>query len=295
MSLDVRDERLLDLLPAGPTVDRVATGFGFTEGPVWDPVTGSLTFSDIPGDALHTWSPEAGVAVLRRPSGFANGNTRDRQGRLVTCEHGTRTVSRTEPDGTRVALASRFEGKALNSPNDVVVAADGTIWFTDPTYGRMPGIGVVAESELDVRAVYRITPDGALHQEPAARDFAQPNGLALSLDGRTLYVDDTDGGHIRRFEIGAHGALTGGDVWCELVGGGDGAPDGMRLDERGNVWCTGPGGVHVIDPAGRTLGVLQAPEAPANLTWGGADRRDLFLTARTSLYRVRTTVAGAST
>lgn len=295
MGLEIRDERLLQLVDAQPVVDRVATGFAFTEGPVWDPLTGSLTFSDIIGDALHRWSEGTGSSVLRRPSGHANGNALDRQGRLVTCEHGTRMVTRAEPDGTRTVLAHRHDGAELNSPNDLVVATDGTIWFTDPTYGRTDRYGVEAEPELDVRAVYRIDPDGMLHQEPATTDFTQPNGLALSLDGTTLYVDDTDRGHIRRFTIGPDRVLRGGDVWCELTGAGDGAPDGMKLDEAGNVWCTGPGGVHVVAADGTSLGVLRAPEAPANLAWGGPDRRDLFLTARTSLYRVRTSVAGAST
>lgn len=293
MPLEIRDDRILDVVDPGVPVERLATGLGFTEGPVWDDRTSSLTFSDIVGDALHTWSQADGLALLRSPSGHANGNARDRDGRLVTCEHGTRTVVRTEHDGRRSVLAHRYEGMELNSPNDVVVASDGRIWFTDPTYGRMEKIGVVSPRELDVQAVYRIDPDGSLHQEPAATDFVQPNGLALSLDERVLYVDDTDRGHIRRFDVGAGGGLTGGDVWCELAGTGDGAPDGMKLDERGNVWCTGPGGVHVVAPDGTSLGVLSGPEVPANLAWGGDDRRELFLTARTSLYRVPTLVAGA--
>ncbi len=286
MSEDRLPDRLLD--PAA-RLERLATGFGFTEGPTWSDEGGYLVFSDIPGDTLHRLDPDGALSEYRRPSRMGNGSTFDAEGRLLTCEHATSRVVR-EQGGELSVLADRFEGVELNSPNDVVTTADGSVYFTDPTYGRQDYFGVPRAVELDFQGLYRVDPDGAL--ELLAADFRQPNGLCFAPDGSTLYVNDTERGHIRAFSLEADGSLSGGDVWAEVKGDEPGVPDGMKVDAEGNVWCTGPGGVHVLDPAGAPLGVLRTPEVVANHAWGGAERQDLYLSATTSLYRVRTRVPG---
>lgn len=269
-------------------VDKVADGFQFTEGPVWMP-EGYLLFSDIPADTIYRWVPgEAQAQVFRQPSGHSNGLTLDGQGRLLACEH-DRRVSRTEPDGTIVTLAERYQGKRLNSPNDIVVKSDGAVYFTDPPYG-LPGQS--EGKELGFQGVYRIEPDGTLVLLDAS--FERPNGLAFSPDERVLYVDDTQRGHIRAFDVEEDGTLTNGRVFAELKrAGAPGAPDGMRVDVYGNVFCTGPGGIWVITPDGDVLGTISVPEVPANLAWGGEDLKTLYMTARTGLYRIPLQTGGA--
>jgi gluconolactonase len=271
--------------------ERLGTGFAFTEGPVWHSSGKFLVFSDMPGDHMRRWSASDGITTFRSPSSMANGNAYDRQARLVTCEHATSRVSRTEPDGRIVAVATHYAGKELNSPNDVVVSSDGGIYFTDPTFGRMKYFGVERQPELDVRGVYRA---GSNPRSPEllVDDFAQPNGLCFSLDGRQLYVNDTERKHIRVFEVTPTGALKDGRVWAETVGDKPGAPDGMKIDVEGRVWCCGPGGIHVFTADGRLVEVIEVPEYTANFAWGDDDYRSLFITASTSLYRLRTTVAG---
>ncbi len=261
-------------LTTGP-VETVASGFMFTEGPVWVEGEG-LLFTDIPNDVILR--PDK--SVFRKPSGKANGLILDAEGRLIACEHWNRRVTRTEKDGAVVVLAETFEGKKLNSPNDAIVAADGTIYFTDPPYG-LEG----REQELDFQGVYRIAPDGSLHCE--ARDFKKPNGIGLSPDGATLYVADTEGKHIRAFTVAEDGALSGGNVLCELPG-----PDGMAIDETGNIWCTASDGVRVYTPGGELLETVVAPNPPANCAFGGPDHKVLYITARTGLFSVPTSVAG---
>ncbi len=290
--IDIRDPRMTRIVAADAALDQVATGFDFTEGPIWHGGAGHLIFSDMPGDHMRRWSAASGIETFRRPSNKANGNAYDRQGRIVTCEHATSRVTRAEPGGAIETLASHWRGKELNSPNDVIVGPDGAIWFTDPTYGRMEYYGVPRATELDFQGVYRIAPDGELHL--VADDFGQPNGLCLSLDRRALFVNDTERGHIRRFDIRDDGSLAGGDVWAAPTGDGVGAPDGMKLDRAGNLFCTGPGGVHVFAPDATPLGVIRMPEGTANFTWGDADLRTLYLTASTSLYRIRTESAGVN-
>jgi gluconolactonase len=222
---------------------------------------------------------------------MANGNYFDRQGRLVTCEHSTSRVSRTELDGTVVTLASHYDGKELNSPNDVTIASDGTIYFSDPSYGRMDYYGVLRDEEMPFRGVYRIDPvsdDLTL----IASDFTQPNGICLSLDESRLFVNDTSEGHIRVFQISTDGAVSGGAIWADVTGTGDGAPDGMKTDSAGNVYTTGPGGIHVFAPDRTDLGVIHVPEGPANFTWGGEGLRSLFITATSSLYRTTVIIPG---
>jgi gluconolactonase len=273
----------------GEQLDRVATGFGFTEGPAWRDEGGSLVFSDIPGDTLHRFDPTGAVSVYRRPSRKGNGNTFDAEGRLLTCQHAASRLVREEGDEL-VVLADSFEGRELNSPNDVVVAVDGSVYFTDPIYGRRDYFGVPRQAELEFRGLYRVTADGEL--ELLARDFGQPNGLCFSPDGTVLYVNDTERRHIRVYALGADGSLSGGEVFAELTGDEPGVPDGMKVDAGGNVWCSGPGGIHVFDTATRLIGVLRVPEPVGNFAWGGATRHDLYICATTSLYRLRTRIAG---
>lgn len=288
--IEIRDPAMAAVVGADAELERVGTGFDFTEGPIWHPRAGSLIFSDMPGDHMRRLTAAGDIETFRKPSNMANGNAYDRAGRIVTCEHATSRVTRTEASGEIVVLASHWQGRSLNSPNDVVVGPDGAIWFTDPTFGRMEYYGVPREQELDFQGVYRIGPDGDLSL--VADDFGQPNGLCFSLDKRSLFVNDTVRGHIRRFAVGADGGLEGGEVWASPSGDGDGAPDGMKIDADGRLFCTGPGGVHVFAPDASPLGVIRMPEGVANFTWGGPDLRTLYLTASTSLYAIRTETAG---
>lgn len=270
-------EVVVDLTGA---VEKVAGEFKFTEGPVWVAAKNELLFSDIPADRIVRFDG-ATAATFREPSNNSNGLTLDKQGRLIACEHGARRVSRTEADGRVVTLADRFEGKRLNSPNDVVVRSDGAIYFTDPPYGVKP-----EDRELDFQGVYRLSPDGAT-LTLVVRDFVKPNGLAFSPDESRLYVADTERGHIRVFDVASDGALSGGRVFAETPNA-----DGMKVDTKGNVFCTAKPGVMVFDPAGRHLGTIIAPERPANCAFGDPDWRSLYITARTGLYRIRLNVPG---
>jgi gluconolactonase len=284
-SVEKRDARLSAIVADDVAIEQVATGFIFTEGPVWHAGGKFLLFSDMPGDHLRRWSAKDGVSTFRKPCYKSNGLTYDRQGRLLVCEHASSTVTRTEADGRSTTLASHWQGKELNSPNDIVVKSDGAIYFSDPTYGRMDVFGLKRELQLGFRGVYRIAPDGTLAL--LADDFEQPNGLCFSLDERRLYVNDTSHKHIRVFDVKPDGTLTGGKVWAETKGEGKGAPDGMKIDAAGNVYCTAQGGVHVIAPDATSLGVIRTPEQAANLCWGDDDLKSLYVTASTSLYRVR--------
>ena len=267
----------------------ISSGFGFTEGPAWSADGHCLIFSDIPGDQLWRWDEANGFASYRRPSNMANGNTFDGEGRPVSCEHATSRLTRAETDGTTTVLADRYEGQELNSPNDVVVGPGGDIYFTDPTYGRSEFFGVPRPAVLGFQGLYRVTGGGL---ELLCRDFSQPNGLCFSLDGTVLYVNDTDRMHIRAFRLEEDGQLRGGEVWAETVGDLPGNPDGMKLDAEDNVYCTGPGGIHLFGPEGVLLGVLPVPEKVGNFAWGGDDLRTLFVCASTGLYRIRTEVPG---
>lgn len=290
VSIDMRDPRFRSIVAEDAEVERVAGGFDFTEGPVWHPQEKFLIFSDMPGDHMRRWSPAAAVSTFRKPCNMANGNAYDRSGRLVTCEHAASRVTRTEADGTIVALATHYEGKELNSPNDIVVRSDGTIFFTDPDFGRRPYYGVPRESELDFRGLYLIRPDGELRL--LVDDFGQPNGLCLSLDESKLFVNDSPRRHIRMFDVDGD-ALSGGDVWAETGGvEGERTPDGMKIDSAGNLFCVGPGGIHVFDAGAVRLGVILVPENVANFAWGEDDLRSLLITASSSLYRVRLGVPG---
>jgi gluconolactonase len=273
------------------TLEKLGTGFLFTEGPVWHPAGQFLLFSDMPGDHLRRWSAADGITTFRMPCNKSNGLTYDRQGRLLTCEHASSQVTRTEPDGRIVPLATHHGDKQLNSPNDIVCRSDGSIYFSDPPYGRAKFYGVERPQELSFQGVYRVGPDP---RRPAllADDFDRPNGLCFSLDERHLFINDTARQHIRVFDVAAGGALTGGRLWAETRGDGPGAPDGMKIDSAGNVYCCGPGGIHVFDPDANLLEVIAVPEHTANFAWGDRDFRSLFITASTSLYRLRRDIPG---
>jgi len=268
----------LEAIVAGK-VEKVASGFQFTEGPVWHP-EGFLIFSDIPANRIVKWTGPNKVETFRKPSGNSNGLFFDLKGRLIACEHGNRRVSRTELDGKVITLADKYQGKRLNSPNDAVVKSNGSIYFTDPPYGIRPP----QKKELPFNGVYRISPDGKLTL--LAKDFNRPNGIALSPDEKTLYVADTAGGHVRAFDVQPNGTLKGGRLFCNVPG-----PDGMAVDVKGNLYVTSAG-VAVFNPNGKKVGEIKIAERPANCCFGGPDNKTLFVTARTSLYRIRLKVAG---
>jgi len=265
--------------------EKLASDFQFTEGPIWQ-ADGSLLFSDIPANRIYRWTPDDGAQVWREPTGNSNGLTLDREGRLIACEHSGRRVSRTEADGSVAAIASYFNGGKLNSPNDVVVKSDGVVYFTDPPYGIQP-----EEREQPVNGVYRILTDGTL--ELLVDDFDRPNGLAFSPDESILYIDDSPRRHVRAFNVQADGTLANSRVIADMDHPQPGSPDGMKIDEEGHLYVTGATGVWVFEPNGELLGVIATPERPANCAWGDDDRKSLYITAQTSLYRVRTKVAGA--
>lgn len=263
----------------------------WAEGPVYLPAARSLVWSDIPNDRMLRWDETTGAAgVFRQPCGYTNGHTLDAEGRIVSCEHGGRRVSRTEHDGSVTTLADRVDGKRLNSPNDAVVRTDGSIWFTDPAYGIDSDYeGHRAESETDGCHVYRIDPATGTCTR-VADDFVRPNGLAFSLDERTLYIADTRRNHLRRFTVGDELQLTDEGVLAECTVG---VFDGLRLDTAGRIWAAAGDGVHCFDPDGTLIGKLHVPEEVANLVFGGPKRNRLFVTASTSLYSILTNVNGA--
>ena len=290
MSLDVRSPKLLDLIDANAEIEQLGTGCEFTEGPVWHAEGKFLLFSDIPANQMKKWTAEEGITNFRVPSGKSNGLTYDKQGRLVTCEHANRRVSRTAADGTVETIASHYEGKRLNSPNDVIVKSDGSIYFSDPPYGLTADYGVEGEQDLDFQGVYRLSADGQT-LTLLIDDFDRPNGLCFSPDESILYIDDTERMHIRAFDVQPDGTIANGRIFAEEEGD-DGVPDGMKIDVHGNVYLTGPGGIWIFDASGEHLGVLQTPERAANLGWGGDDWSTLFITASTSLYSIQCKVSG---
>ncbi|MCK0168279.1 SMP-30/gluconolactonase/LRE family protein [Jannaschia sp. S6380] len=290
------DPRFDSFVLGNAPLKRLATGFDWVEGPVWFGDADCLLFSDIPNDRILRWSAETGISIYRKPSNFANGNTRDRQGRLITCEHRGRRVTRTEPDGTVTVIADAFDGKPLNSPNDVVVKSDGTIWFSDPHYGiAMDYEGARAEQENPC-VVYRVDPaTGDIRV--VVDDLNCPNGLAFSPDERLLYVADTgriftdDRKHMRVYDVTDGGTANGRD-FVELDAG---FSDGFRLDEDGNVWSSAGDGVHCIAPDGTVLGRIHVPETVSNVCFGGRSRHVLFITATTSVYSIALNRRGART
>jgi gluconolactonase len=281
---------LLDLAQPG---ERIATGFRFTEGPVWDAATGSLLFSDIPADRLYRWHPGTGPEIVREPSDKSNGLTWDLQGRLLACEHLGRRVSRTLADGSVETVADSYQGRRLNSPNDLVMRSDGTLYFSDPPYGiQSADFGAIREQEQPLTGLYMLPP-GAREPVLVGDDFDRPNGLAFSSDERRLYVADTPRYHLRMFEVEADGRLSGGGTFVEFDReAGEGRPDGLKVDLQGNLYSTGPGGLWIVSPTGEILARAAFPEKTANCAWGDDDLQTLYVTASTSIYRLRTRTPG---
>lgn len=293
----ILDQRFQHLVVPSAALEELYDGGRWTEGPVWFADHELLLFSDIPNQRLLRYVDGQGVSIRREPSNFINGNTRDREGRLVSCEHGGRRVIRTECDGSITTLADRFEGKRLNSPNDVVVKSDGSVWFTDPTYGIKSNYeGYRADPEQACRNVFRLDPaTGKLTS--VADDFGQPNGLAFSPDETRLYIADSARSHdpdaepvIRVFDVMDGQRLANGRIFCRLD---NGIPDGFRLDVDGNLWTSAGDGVHCFAPDGTLIGKILVPQTVANLCFGGPRRNRLFITATRSLYAVYTATIGA--
>jgi len=291
---DIRDERFRQCIRTSANIERLYTGCRWTEGPAYFPALRSLLFSDIPNDRMLRFDEQSeAVSIFRQPADYTNGNTVDRQGRLVSCQQGPRRVVRTEHDGSITVLADRFEGKRFNSPNDVVVKSDDSIWFTDPSYGIDSDYeGFQAPSELGERRVYRIDPrSGAVRV--VADGFAQPNGLAFSVDEKRLYIVDSGKGRgiMRVFDVqGAE--LQGGDVFIECA---DGIYDGLRIDANDRIWTSAGEAVHCHERDGTLLGRIVLAERVANLCFGGPKRNRLYITATSSLYSVLLAVSGAKT
>ena len=290
MTHDVRRSEFTSLVDADAPVRSIGSGFEFTEGPIWHPVEHHLLFSDMPGDVRRRWDESGGVREVARPSNKCNGMTYDAELNLIICEHSTSSLVRLRPSGEREVLASHFEGKELNSPNDVCVRSDGSIYFSDPWFGRMPGFGVERPRELGWQGVFRVSPSGDLHLVVDRRLFDQPNGLCFSPDESRLYINDTTRALIRVFDVAADGSLSRGRLFAQGIRSSReaGVPDGMKCDEKGNVWLTAPGGIRIYSPDGAQLGTVRIPEMPANLHWGGPEWRTLFVCATTSVYAVQT-------
>jgi gluconolactonase len=297
-----KDPALKDVISAEAKIEKLAGGFTFTEGPVWiKEGEGHLLFSDIPNNAILKWTPDGNVSTFRNPSGYtgppapagsfigSNGLTLDKEGRLIICEHGDHRVTRLEKDGKLTVLADRFQGKRLNSPNDAVYKSDGSLYFTDPPYGLFDE----KAKELDFQGVYRISPKGKL--QLLNKELTRPNGLAFSPDEKMLYVSNSDPDKKiwMAYDVSADGSLTHGRLFFDVSQEReDGLPDGMKVDTKGNLYCTGPGGIWIFSPQGKHLGTIKPPEVPANCHWGDGDAKTLYMTARTGLYRIRLNIPG---
>jgi gluconolactonase len=301
-TIEKADAALDRIVPADAKIEKLAEGFSFTEGPIWFEA-GYLLFSDIPQNEIHKWTPDGKVTLFRKPSGYdlndappgafigSNGLTIDQQGRLIICEHGNHRVTRLEKDGALTVLADKYEGKRLNSPNDVVQKSNGDFYFTDPPYG-LPKLDEDPKKELDFNGVYRLS-NGKLHL--LYKELLRPNGLAFSPDEKYMYLNNSEPERkiCMRFEVRPDGGLAKGEVFFDITRDQSlGVPDGMKIDKEGNVYSTGPSGVWIFTSEGKHLGTIKPPEVPANIHWGGADARTLFMTARTGLYRIKLNIVG---
>jgi gluconolactonase len=297
VAVDVKSEKLTELVNPNVEVEQLATGFTFTEGPIWHPTEQVLYFSDMPADIRRKVTLDGTVTEVRNPSFKCNGMTLDADLNLIVCEHVTSQLVRERTGGAREILAYHYEGQYLNSPNDVCVRSDGTIYFSDPWYGRFPGFGIERARELGWQGVFTIPPGGGqdeLTLVVGKDEFEMPNGLCFSPDESLLYINDTPGAFINVYDVNADGTLANGRRFAEGIGDGDlekgGLVDGMKCDERGNIWVTGPNGVWVFSPEGEHLGVVEIPESVGNLAWGGPDWHTLFVPASSSVYTVKTNV-----
>jgi gluconolactonase len=292
------------LVSADAELEPVANGFTYTEGPAWDLRNERLYFHDVPENTRYSWSEAGGLKVEQQGTQFSNGMTFDAKGRLLICEQGTNTILRVEDDGSITRLTSHHQGKELNSPNDIVTHSSGDVYFTDPAYGRIPVYGIERPRELDFQGIYRVSEDGG-EAELLDDSLVQPNGLAFNPEESILYVADCETAELIAFDVDANGGLSNRRVFNDKEAGviltwedtvannlSSGYLDGMRIDVDGNVYTTGRGGIWVLTPEGEKLGVLGLPEDIANLTWGGADLRDLYLCCRSTIYRVHMDVTG---
>lgn len=285
-AVEIFDDKAEELVSPDAQLEHLASGFSWAEGPVWNFESGYLTFSDVIGNEMYRYDDSGGVQVYRSPSNHSNGQTIDTAGSLIACEHQTRRITRETADGTEMLVYSH-DGKMFNSPNDVVAARDGSLIFTDPAYGLdKVEEGGGGEREMPFQGVYRLPP-GSHEAELFVDDFVGPNGLALSPSEDTLYVADSERSHIRSFRVGAGWELSDGEVLAEIPSEGDEVPDGMKVDVRGNIYCTGKGGVWILSPEGDTLAHILVPETAANLAWGDEDARTMYITANSGLYRIR--------
>jgi gluconolactonase len=308
------DTALDALISPGAKIEKLTGGLKFAEGPAWIRKPGYLIFSDIPMNVIDKWTPGGGVSPVVKPSGFtgaddsqvgapinngfetvyligSNGVTLDHQGRIVFAAHGDRAIVRIEKDGKRTVLADRYDGKRLNSPNDLVYKSDGVLYFTDPTAGLRPVNRTFPQKEQPLNRVYFIAKDGSV--KVATEEMTFPNGLAFSPDEKYLYVDDTAKKLIARFQVAPDGSLKEREVFFDMSALKDpGVADGMKVDKRGNIYCTGPGGVLVLSPEGKHLGTIVAPELPANVAFGDKDGKTLYMPARTGIYKIRVNIEG---
>jgi len=291
-----------ELVPPEAVIEHLVGGFGFVEGPHWIEYHGlyggAVLFSDIPGNTIHLWSSDGTLSDLLSPvfdgeGAGPNGVTTDAEGRVVFTEHGNRRISRIDAGNERTVVVDRYDGRRLNSPNDLVFHSSGALYFTDPPYG-LPEQDDDPRKEIEINGVYRVAPDSTL---TLLASQTRPNGLAFSPDERVLYVANSDPSSRvwMAYDVGAKGALENARVFVDLTADpAEGLPDGLKVDARGNLWATGPGGILVFAPDGRRLGAIRPPEHPANLTFGGADGKTVFITAQTGVYRIRTNVVGAA-
>jgi gluconolactonase len=281
------------IVPSESVLEEIVDDNIFTEGPVWDPAIGGLYWTDIRGNRIYKWTPTTGEEVVMDQCGLPDGMTLDLEGRLVIAGWASRTVWRLEPTGHVTVLASHYEGKKLNTPNDIVVKSDGSIYWTDPN-GGMYNVGMCdqdVQKYLDIQPIFRLSPDGR-ELKALVDDFMNPNGLCFSPDESLLYINDTPRRHIRVFDVLADGSLTNGRLFADLQGTEEGNPDGLKVDVEGNVYCTGPAGIHVWEPSGRFQGRFHVPQSVANMGWGDDDWKTMYITARSSVYRVRLGIAG---
>ena len=286
-TMNNKNIKLASIVPEDSRLEQLCTGFQFTEGPIWNAVNDVFIFSDIPANRIYAWSSIKGATLFREPSGNSNGLTYDREGRLILCEHGTRRLSQLENGDVYTVLSERFRGKRLNSPNDAVVKSDGTIYFTDPPYGIKP-----EEQELSFQGVFSFDPESQ-NLTLLADDFDRPNGLAFSPDERVLYIADSSSRrHIRAFDVHSDGMLRRGRVFATIDSESPGNPDGMKIDVEGNLYSAAAGGIWIYSADGENLGIIPTPETPANCAWGDKDGKSLYITARTSLYRIKLNVPG---
>lgn len=289
---DVNQSDFYKLIDPGSSLELLARDFKFLEGPVWHTGENCLYFSDIPSNTIYRYASREGVSIFRNPSHFSNGLTLDKKGSLIVCEHQSRSVTLQIGNDFKT-IAESYDGKRLNSPNDVIISKDETIYFSDPIYGLQEGLGGPATQELSFQGVYMLK-SGAKEVELLFDDFERPNGLALSDDEQTLFVNDTVRQHIRVFARNDEGKYSNGRVFAELFGDGLGRPDGMKLDNFGNVFCTGPGGIWVFSSSGDFLGKIILEQKTANLAWGDEDRQSLYITSSTNLLRLRCQTVGRS-